>query len=206
LTSAKHEPENEVTNLTVRQMLPDNYQDMDDAIEKYSREHPWSGQASLPGFLWQMLGDQVTSKIHSVLEGDVFGYLAAGWCKAREIRQSAIKSLREPDKPLALVLGKHELSTGIQPIAEVTLGDFGKTELPFDLLVKAKFESAVITLKNGRLISAGSGNCEVSALLKFREYTLYDGPSIKTAMTEPLRFEPGLVIASESAEPAHGPQ
>jgi hypothetical protein len=187
-----------MTNLTVRRLLPDKYKDLDEAIEKYSREEPWTGQASVPGFLWHVLGEEVTSKIHSVLEGDVFGYLAAGWCKAREIRQSATKSLRDSGKPLPLVLGKHELSTGIQPVAEVTLGDLGKTELRFDLLLKAKFESAVITLKNGRLISVGSGNCEVSALLKYREYTLWDGPSMKTAMTEPISFDPGLVIASES--------
>ena len=187
-------------NLTLRRLLPDNYQHLDEAIEKYSRERPWTGQASVPNFLWQMLSDRVTAEIHSVLDGDVFGFLAAGWCKAREIRQSATKSLREPDKPLPLVLGKHELSTGIRPVAVVTLGELGKTELPFDLVVKAKFEAVMITLKNGQLISAGSGDCEVSALLKFREHTLYDGASIKTRMLEPVTFDPGLVIAVESTD------
>jgi len=187
-------------NLTLRRLLPDNYQHLDEAIEKYSREQPWTGQASVPGFLWQMLSDRVTAEIHSVLDGDVFGFLAAGWCKAREIRQSATRSLREPDKPLPLVLGKHELSTGIRPVAVVTLGELGKTELPFDLVVKAKFEAVMITLINGQLISAGSGDCEVSASLKFREHTLYDGASIKTRMLEPVTFDPGLVIAVESTE------
>jgi hypothetical protein len=187
-----------MTNLTVRRLLPDNYQRMDEAIEKYSREQPWTGQVSVPGFLWHVLGDRVTAGIHSILDGDVFGFLAAGWCKAREIRQSASKSLREPEMDVPLVLGKHELSTGIQPVAEVTLGDLGKTELRFDLVLKAKFESAVITLRKGRLTSVGSGDCEVSALLKYREYTLYNGPSMKARMIQPLKFDPGLVILSES--------
>ena len=193
--------ESDMTNLTVRRLLPDNYQRMDEAIEKYSREQPWTGQASVPGFLWQMLSDRVTVGMHSLLDGDVFGFLAAGWCKAREIRQSASKSLREPEKDFPLVLGTHELSTGIQPVAEVTLGTLGKTELRFDLVLKAKFESALITLKQGRLTSVGAGDCEVKALLKYREYTLYDGPSMKTRMIEPLRLDPGLVVQSEPGDP-----
>lgn len=186
-----------MTNPTLRSLLPDQYQRMDEAIEKYSREQPWTGQASIPGFLWQVLSDRVTAGIHGILDGDLFGFLAAGWCKAREIHKSAAKSLREPEKDIPLVLGKHELSTGIQPVAEVTLGDLGKTELRFDLLLKAKFESAVITLRKGRLMSVGAVDCEVSALLKYREYTLYDGLSMKTRMVEPLKFDPGLMIVSE---------
>jgi hypothetical protein len=46
-------------------------------------------------------------------------------------------------------------------------------------------------------MSVGAVDCEVSALLKYREYTLYDGLSMKTRMVEPLKFDPGLVIVSE---------
>ena len=173
-----------MTNLTVRRLLPDNYQRMDEAIEKYSREQPWTGQVSVPGFLWQASGDRVTAGIHSILDGDVSdSWPRAGARRAKFAR--AHPEYPEPEKDVPLALGKHELSTGIQPVAEVTLGDL-EGGAALHLVLKAKLESAVITLRNGRLTSVGSGDCEVSALLKYREYTLYDGPSMKAKMIEPL--------------------
>ena len=96
----------------VRDLLPDKYDKLDSALRKKVEEDPRFENRGFADYLWSSVGTKAVGAVSSTLDFNVFGVFARAWVKARKIRDFAYESVKKPDVPIYLCLGKHEATKG----------------------------------------------------------------------------------------------
>jgi len=182
--------------LTVRRLLPEQFQRMDEVVKSRLLDDPAVGKAGLPGLVWPIVGTKATQAVCSVLDCDVFGLLARAWQTARELHEFKDEARYPPGKPFTTFLGAHDLATSLHPLVDVTFGPALKSRLKFTVELNAAFHAARLTITSGHITAIEAGECTVSAQLKYGEFDLHKKLESKEAvLTRPLLFpEPGLAI------------
>jgi hypothetical protein len=99
----------------------------------------------------------VTAGLHI----DPLALLADGWCTARDIRAAA-REARQSETPLVLRLAPHSIERDIRPAVTVSVGKSHSFDLDVGLSLAGHFDGVELTLRDGRLVSVGSGTCRLA--------------------------------------------
>lgn len=183
-------------NNRIRDLLPDRYDHLDDAMRHRVEQAPEFARQRFPSFLWETIGTKVTDAVSGALDLNVFGVFARAWCKGAEIRRYAKESKDKPGAPITLCLGEHKAAATLQPTVNITILPFGTHQVPFELALVAEFDSAELTLLDGAIVSIGAGVCRVTAQMKLGGQPLHDAKkSPKLRLGHSYELKPKLQVA-----------
>jgi hypothetical protein len=180
----------------LRDLIPEKLARIDEDIERQLRDEPGSVDTSLPGFAKRMIGDRATRAARSSLNCDIFEVLAKGWCFAREMHRYTDPQKYPPDQETIVKLGEHTVATALHPVVTAMYAGQKLLSLRFTLELSGKFHASMLTIRNGRIICIGAGDCSVSLQLKYRSTRLHDPIESRTVKLDGVFFlpEPGLAI------------
>jgi hypothetical protein len=179
----------------VRDLLPDRFDGID-AVVAGELKDAQEGRASLPGIALKMAGDKATGAIKDALDCDVFQILANAWCKARELHEYTDAKTHPPEETNSVFLGDHKLAASVHPILDLSVAAIGRAKLRFTVEVSAKFKSADLTIRGGRITGIAAGECWATAQLKYGSAKLHNELASKhMKLAGPITLPaPGLQI------------
>jgi hypothetical protein len=193
---------------TIRQLLPERFERMDDAMARAKKGDPQLKAANLPGIALDVAGARATSAVRDALDIDVFELIAKAWAKALELRRAADDAEADPDKTATVFLGEHKLVADLHPVVDVVFGVVGKLSLQFTLEFAATIELAEVTITNHRIVKIGKTEGQASAVLKYGSVELHHPmKSQKLRLTDDLVLDPPLPLGGgHPADAAGGPE
>ena len=118
--------------------------------------------------------------------------LAKGWSTFKAVRKAAHAPAGET---AVLSLGEHHLALKASPTLKLTIGGVHAPDLILSLAIAAKFDSATLSVRDGALVGADPGDCEMSANLTSGSANI--GPPWdfgKVDLRGPLSFSPPCPI------------
>ena len=156
------------TAFTVRDLLPSRLDRLDEVLQNELGKEEGVGALA-----WDVVESQATDAIASALDCDPFEVLARGWAVARNLHEYADAS-KHPRRERSVVhLGKHPMTVTMHPVLKYRIGPVASPPLRFTLELTAEFESVALSIKDGHITGIGSGECYVSAQLKYRDVKLH---------------------------------
>jgi len=184
-------------NLTVRDLLPDDWQAMDKAVGDALRDDSALQKAHFPPALSSAVANRVMGAVVGALDVKVLGLLADAWAKAREVHQYRTPdATHPPDATTTLFLGEHELSADLHPVAQLDFSSVSHLTMRFTLSVSAKLRAAQLTIRNGHIIQIGKSDGSVSAKLKYGGVPLHKELRSQdwVLVGDHILTEPGIAI------------
>lgn len=179
----------------VRDLLPPKLEKIDQVAREKLQEEPGVRGASIPGFIWSVVGSRATDAVRKVLDCDVFEQIARAWVKARELSEYADPNKHPADQEFTEFLGDHPVVAEMHPIVEVGLRGYGKTKLRFTLKLSARIKTAELRILAGRIVEIGAGEANVEVQLKYGDVDLHPKlESVPVKLSKPRVLNPGLAI------------
>jgi hypothetical protein len=135
------------------------------------------------------LSGEATSALGKELDKiNLVEQLAKGWSMFKTVRKAAHA---DPGETTVLSLGEHHLTLKASPTLKLTVGGVRAPDLILSLALAAKFDSATLSMRDGALVSADPGDCEVSASLTSGSATIGHPWDLgKVDLRGPLVFSP----------------
>ena len=178
------------SGIRLKQLLPSDLGELERAVDseiRIGREHSQAGVA------WGFVRSTAADRIRDVLDFDAIELIATGWSKAVELRQS---NHQPPGQTTIVHLGKHDIKTSVHPVLTVGFSLLPHVALRFTLEVTAHFKGAALSVRNGHILAAETGQASVSAQLLYGKAKLH-GKQESPALLLPGRYtfkEPGIRI------------
>lgn len=181
----------EENGVALSELLPDAFSSLAGNI-KDKLAHDDGSKPNIPGFAWNIAASETATAIDGALDCDVYELLARGWCFADELR----KYKNQPPGTESIVyLGEHAMTTEVHPVLTLSIDSIPCRPIRFTVELKANFRTAAVLIADGNIVGMNTGDCFVSAQLKYGEVSLHD--EVKSQhLTLPgrIRFKTPLVI------------
>jgi hypothetical protein len=113
----------------------------------------------------QAAEDQVGVVADGLLNLDLGDLLAAGWRKQGRLAAAAQRTAANPGTSERVQLATHRISSVHRPYVELLLNDAHLAYVNFELDVEFVITALEVTVREGRVISVHTGDCDVSATL-----------------------------------------
>jgi len=188
----------EETGISVRELLPGSFSRLGQTLQEAASRENGPGERTLPGFAWRIAGSEASSALQTALDTDVFSLLARGWGVARELAKYADRSKYPAAVTTIVYLGKHSVTAEVHPVLIVSIDGIEWPPFRFTLALSANFETVALVIRDAHIIGLDSGDCSVSAQLRYGEVPLPgELQSRHVALPGCLRFKPpGIAIGS----------
>jgi hypothetical protein len=181
------------SGVMVSELLPNTFNGMEGVVRDELSKNPAMGLASS---MWGFVGSTATDAIRSRLNFDVVELLGRGWVFARELHEYKDPVKHPRGQSSILHLGEHKMTTELHPVLTLMIGPLQPPALRFTLEITAHIRSAALAIRDGHITGLGSGDCFLSAQLKYREFPLHN-PLETRRVTLPGHYPfkaPGLAI------------
>jgi hypothetical protein len=158
------------------------------------------------GRMKRALSVMAGSKLYAAM-GERFGQIdllpifAKGWGESPELKAEADKA-GESSQPRFLRLGKFEQIVELYPILTVSAFGLSSDAIKLALTLEAEFDAVEVGLTKGHIVEAGGGVCQMSALLRFGQFSFPAGfGPVEKKLGSSRRFtQPGIKITGKPAE------
>lgn len=161
------EPAETTSGVRLSDLIPADLDRLDETLQRQRASNAELAKTNLPKLAVGVLDEKVNEALRGVLDCDVFGLLAQGWAKARELHEFADPAKHPPDEVSTMFLGEHALSVELHPTVDVVIGQLAKFALVFTIELEAAFRMAELTLQAAHIKEVGKCDCELSAVLKY---------------------------------------
>lgn len=130
---------------------------------------------------------------------DLLPLFAKGWGESPELKDEADKAGGEPK---FLRLGKFEQIVELYPILTVSALGLSSQPIKLALTLEAEFDAVEVGLAKGHIVEAGGGVAQISALLRFGQFSFPAGLGpVEKKLGNSRRFiDPGIKITGKPAE------
>ena len=163
--------------------------------ERVEEELKAADAAQSAAVAWSLVKSEAASRLREVLAADALEVVAAAWAKAQELRQYADPARYPPDQSVVVHLGEHKVACRLQPELEVCFNDVPVRTVKFTLDLAARFKSAALTIRGGRIRAVAPGRCSAQAVLKYGGVTLKEEQTPEVSFPGRLDLGEGLPIA-----------
>ena len=181
----------DLTQLTIRDLLPDRSKHMDDIVGAAIRDDRALKDAHFPKAITGVVAGKVKEAVADELNINVLTLLVGAWSKAREIEGYSMRASRHPaQEATTLFLGEHELNVVLHPLAMLKFGAISEFRLDFTVTLSAMLKVAQLTIRGGHILEVG--RCEGSAGVQMSYGVL---PLSKKLATHPIALARSFVIA-----------
>ncbi len=170
------EPSEPISGVRISDLIPADLERLDETLQRQRASNAELARTNLPKLAAGVLDEKINEGLRGVLDCDVFGLLAQGWAKARELHEFADPAKHPPDEVSTMFLGEHSLSVEVHPTVDVVIGQLAKFQLVFTVELAAAFRMAELTIQAAHIKQIGKCDCELSAVLK------YDGVELHKPM------------------------
>jgi len=109
--------------------------------------------------------DQLGVVADGLLNLDLGDLVMAGWRKQERLAAAAQRTAANPGNSERIQLATHRISSVHRPYVELLLNDTHLTNVNFELDVEFVITALEVTVRDGRLVSLHSGDCDISATL-----------------------------------------
>jgi hypothetical protein len=173
----------------LRDLLPTKLDGLEETIEGDLRKDE---DAHFSKLAWRCVRSSAADEVRSALDFDVFQVLAQAWAKSAELFGVS----RDTSDEITVVhLGQHDFKTAVHPELTVDFGVPPYPKLQFTLEVAAHFEGAALSIRNGYIIAAETGDASVNAEFKYGKVRLHKEESPKVKLAGRREFAaPGIKI------------
>ena len=149
----------------------------------------------LSRFSWPLLRSSVADAVSQSARTDKVHWLFQGWAFARELKSYKDPERYPPDKVAVLKLGEHELSGTFHPIVTISCEGAVIAKLRFDVVMKGTLNAVSISIRGGKIIACGGGECDLTMQFKFRDINLTGPVSLKKVkLPGKLEFQNPIAI------------
>ena len=183
---------NEQSGCQIRELLPVSFDGMAGTMrtELCKQNGVTRGQLA-----WGFVGLEASSAVRSVLDGDVFEWVARGWCAAEELYEYTDPAKHPPNERAIVHLGEHAFVKVLHPVLEVMVGPIHCGSLRFTLELAANFRAVALAIVRAHIVAVDAGDGFVSAKLKYGDVTLHNAETRKVSFPAHLALQPpGLAI------------
>ena len=135
----------------------------------------------------------IVRAVMKCLHVDPLAVLADGWCAARDIR-ACRNADKATGKPVVLKLGLHSISRDMRPAIIINLGSEKRFTLGLTLGLAGIFEGVELTISESKLVSVGSGTCNLSLQIKVAGRTVISRTLKTLALPGEYRFAEPIVL------------
>jgi len=170
-----------------------------DAVQdNVHREMRRDAEVSQTRLAWSFIGSEATQAVDSVLDKDIFEVVAEGWAMADVLLPYADKKLHPQGERSLVRLLEHSFVKVLHPVLDIMWGDRKCVSLKFDLELAANFRTVALSICDGYIVAADSGDGNVSATLKYGDVKLHKKESPRVPFPGHRDFRaPGLAIRKE---------
>jgi hypothetical protein len=129
---------------------------------------------------------------------DLLPVFAKGWAESPELKAVADKD-GDAAVPKFIRLGKFEQIVELYPILTVSTLGLSSQPIKLALTLEAEFDAVEVGLTKGHIVEAGGGVVQVSALLRFGQFSFPAGIGpVERKLGNSRRFsEPGIKITGK---------
>jgi hypothetical protein len=128
---------------------------------------------------------QVAAVAQGLLDLDLGDLMAAGWQKQGELAAAAERTAASPGSSEVVQLASHRITSVHRPFLDLLVNDALVATINFELDIELVIRALVATVRDGHIVSLGSGSCEATATLAAEGLRLASGRA---------RFDLPLVI------------
>jgi hypothetical protein len=119
-------------------------------------------KVKLPSLVAGQLVQQMAKELHI----DVLGFLAEAWNAALALDDCRRRSREDPASSVVAALGRHTIARDLKPSIVISYGPSQSFTVDAAVAVEGTFEGVELAFQAGKLVSVGSGHCDVSVALK----------------------------------------
>jgi hypothetical protein len=186
----------ETYGCSVRELLPDDFNRMDEVIKDGLNLASGEAPTTLPRVAMEVVESKAVEAVRDALDVDIFELLARAWGKARELHEFTDREKYPPEKTYTAFLGEHDLSTEVHPVLILTIGRLEGPRVRLTVELTAHFRLAELSIREGHIIAVGAGDGSVGAQLKYKDVPLHkELKSTPVKLSKALRLQPpGLAI------------
>jgi len=99
-------------------------------------------------------------------------FLAATWCKARELRKYTDKTKYKPNDVNYVELVKHTLSSEHQPEVELLINHSSVGKVKFDVTFEIEIDGAKLKIQDGKIKQLRAVTCKGVCKIEYGDYEL----------------------------------
>ena len=138
---------------------------------------------------WKATSSSLIPEVAKLLDVPLPTVLVRFWQKTDEVAAAIEKSRRSPDETIDVSLFDSKTEALFDPYIEVRLNGIapGK-KIPVKVALPMTFKAVVLTIKNGSIVDAAGGRCEIDGSIKLGSVTV---AKLRKPVTVPL--VPGLL-------------
>lgn len=173
-------------------LISSGLQTVGDRVEEELKSSEAAGSAAVA---WTLVKSEAASRLREVLTIDALELIAGAWCRAQELKKYADPAQYPPDQSVVVHLGEHKVACRLQPEIEVRFNEVPIRTLRFTLDLVARFKSAALSIRGGRVRAVAPGNCSAQAVLKYGKIKLKQEETPEVRFPGRLDLGEGLPIA-----------
>ncbi|HLA98039.1 MAG TPA: hypothetical protein VJL34_06265 [Anaerolineales bacterium] len=132
-------------------------------------------------------------KLTEALDIDIGDILVWGWRKQREIVQYRGKE-NPPGGAHNVPLLEHTLVSKHSPTLQPVVNSVRLAKLKFDILLKLKMNSAVLIIRDGKIMAVQTGNCVGNGSIAYAGFTLLEKKTAPVNLPGSIVFKEGIPI------------
>jgi len=155
--------------------------------------------AAVPVPLRKYAAESVAGTLASAFDIPVLDVFAAAWRLRRDLKRYCDKDRYPPAQRIDHVLSEHTIEADYPRAIDIEIDKVAiKPPLAFDLKLGFTFQSAVLEIRDARIVAARPGACHAEGKLSFAGYTLAERKTGDFALPGRLDFGEGIAIPPPS--------
>lgn len=141
-----------------------------------------------------------TEALAAALDVRVVDILAAAWNTRRELRQYLDRSKYPADQIIDHTLAKHDVRSSHRPRLQIMLDQSPiGPEIEFEVIVGLTLESAILRVRDGRVMGARTGRVFGTGAIKCEGAILFSRPTKAVTLPLTISFGAGIPIGQPIA-------
>lgn len=146
-------------------------------------------------FAWSLVKAEAAARLKEALAVDALEVVAGAWSKAQDLKKYADPAEYPPDRSVVVHLGEHKVACRLQPEIEICFNAVPIRTIKFTLDLVARFKSAALTIRGGRICAVAPGVCSAQAVLRYGKVKLKEEHTPEVRFPGRLDLGAGLPIA-----------
>jgi hypothetical protein len=148
-----------------------------------------------PALLQSHVGESIADALKAALDVRIVDILARAWNTRRDLAAYLDRTKYPPDQIIEHTLTKHEIRSSHKPRVQIMLdhSPLGP-EIEFDVSLSLNVDSAILRVKNARIVSARLGRITGTGTIKCESAALFSRSTKSVPLPLTMSFGAGIPI------------
>src|SRR5262249_5814209 len=148
----------------------------------------------IPSLRWLDVQEDLYQGIGDALDIGLSDVLLGGWVKYRELQKYHDATQYPPEKNFEVPLSTHSIASTHKPYVEIRLGDKVLDRLTFEVDLRLKLNTALLTIRGGKIVEIGPGSGWAKGSVRLGPKQLFGMKTRKLELPGKIDFPEGFSI------------